>query len=269
MTSEANTCVIVGAGSAGLGVACELQRRGIAPVVLERGDVGQSWRQRYDRLRLNTSALLARVPGTPFPRGYGQFPTRDEIVAYLEAVADPVRDAIRTGVTAQSVDRTDAGWIVETSSGPVPARTVVIATGRDHTPVLPDWPGRDGFTGELLHTADYRNATPFTGMSVVVVGAGNSGAEIALDLAEGGAGRVMLSIRTPPHIVRRAIAGIPNDLFAIAMRPLPVRAADAIGEIVRRSRSATCARGGLRRLPRVYAPITSGRVGCRRSTTEA
>ena len=101
-----------------------------------------------------------------------------------------------------------------------------MATGRDHTPHMPSWPGHDRYTGRLLHAAAYRNARPFRGARVAVAGAGCSGLEIAYDLAEGGAERVRVCIRTQPNIMLRQSGGLPGDLPATALLRLPPRIAD-------------------------------------------
>jgi cation diffusion facilitator CzcD-associated flavoprotein CzcO len=100
--------------------------------------------------------------------------------------------------------------------------------------VIPDWTGRERFKGRLLHMSEYSNAEPFRGAEILVVGPGCSGMEIAYDLAEHGAKRVRLSVRTPPNIVLRAVGGLPGDLPGIAMLRLPPRIADAQMKVVRR-----------------------------------
>src|SRR3989442_2999442 len=116
----------------------------------------------------------------------------------------------------------------------MPASHVIVATGFEHTSVIPEWPGRDRFKGRLLHAGGYRNAEPFRDAEVLVVGPGCSGMEIAYDLAEGGAKHVRLAVRTPPNIALRALAGLPGDPIAIAMLRLPPRIADAAMKLVRR-----------------------------------
>jgi putative flavoprotein involved in K+ transport len=111
---------------------------------------------------------------------------------------------------------------------------VVVATGYNHTPFLPEYPGRESFEGELLHASQYRNAQPYRGRDVLVVGSGNTGAEIAVDLVEGGARRVRLAVRTPPNIVRRQVAGTPNQVLTLGLRRLPPRFVDAIARVARR-----------------------------------
>ena len=101
-------------------------------------------------------------------------------------------------------------------------------------PRLPEWPGRDSFAGELIHSAAYRNAEPFQGRDVLVVGSGNSGAEIAVDLADNGAGRVRIAVRTPPQIAKRAALGIPTHVVGIALGKLPPELGGRITSFLRR-----------------------------------
>ena len=228
--------VVIGAGPAGLAAAAELKRRGFDPIVLERADcVGSAWRdRRYDRLRLHTVRRLSGLPGARIPRAYGRWVTRDDFRAYLDEFARANGIHPRFGVEALRIERENDGWRVETVDGPVGAHAVVVATGYSNDPWVPDWPGRTSFTGELVHSADYRNPVPYAGKSVLVVGAGNSGAEIAVDLVEGGAETVWLSVRTPPNIVRRDRFGIPSQLIGIAVQPLPTRALNVVGRTLRR-----------------------------------
>lgn len=228
--------VVIGAGPAGLAAAAELKRKGIEPIVLERADcVGSAWRdRRYDRLRLHTVRWLSGLPGARIPRAYGRWVKRDDFRAYLDEFARANDVQPRLGVDARRIDRRNGGWRVDTSDGPIDADDVVVATGYSNVPWLPEWPGRESFAGELVHSADYRNAAPYSGKDVLVVGAGNSGAEIAVDLVEGGADRVWLSVRTPPNIVRRDRFGVPSQLIGIAVQPLPPHALNVVGRTLRR-----------------------------------
>ncbi len=225
---------VIGAGAAGLASAVELGRAGVAAFVLEQAnEVGSSWRGRYDRLRLNTSRLTSRLPHSRYARGTGLFPTRDQMAAYLEEYARSNRIDLRLDTRVERIDRSDGRWNVRASTGDIPASQVIVATGYEHTPVIPSWPGRELFSGEILHAGEYQNAEPFRAADVLVVGPGCSGMEIAYDLAEGGARRVRLAVRTPPNIVLRAQGGLPGDLPAIAMLRLPPRIADAPMKIIR------------------------------------
>jgi cation diffusion facilitator CzcD-associated flavoprotein CzcO len=212
--------VVIGAGPAGLASAAELRRRGVPTVVLERGDaIATSWRGRYDRLRLNSSRWFSRLPGARYAPGTGIFPSRDEVVAYLEGYARDNALDVRLGTHVDRIDAHGAGWVVRTSNGDVPAEYVVVAAGYEHTPHVPDWPGRERFDGALLHAAEYRNPLPYRGRDVLVVGPGCSGMEIAYDLAEGGAQRVRLAVRTPPNMLVRSPIGPGIALALMRLRP--------------------------------------------------
>jgi cation diffusion facilitator CzcD-associated flavoprotein CzcO len=212
--------VVIGAGPAGLASAAELRRRGVPVVVLERADaIAASWRGRYDRLRLNTSRWFSRLPGGRYARGTGIFPARDEVVGYLEGYARENALDVRLRTRVERIDSNGAGWTVRTSAGDIDAEHVIVAAGYDHSPFIPDWPGRERFEGQLLHAADYRNPEPFRDRDVLVVGPGCSGMEIAYDIAEGGAGRVRLAVRTPPNMLVRSPLGPGIALTLLRMRP--------------------------------------------------
>ncbi|MEV5416086.1 flavin-containing monooxygenase [Streptomyces albogriseolus] len=226
---------VVGGGPGGLSVAYALRARGVRAVVLERSErIGDSWRRHYDRLHLHTTRRRSALPGLPMPRRFGRWPSRDDVVRYLEKYAEHHRLEIVTGVEVSRVERTPdgTGWLLRATGGrELTGAAVVVATGFNHTPRLPDWPGRDAYTGELLHASRYRDAKPFAGRDVLVVGVGNTGAEIAVDLVEGGASRVRLAVRTPPHIVRRSTAGWPAQYSGILVRRLPVPLVDRISRL--------------------------------------
>jgi putative flavoprotein involved in K+ transport len=216
---ESHEVVIVGAGAAGLATAVLLQEHGLRPLVLEAGpEVGAAWRDRYDRLHLHTPRLLSGLPGLRIPRRFGRWVARDDLIQYLQEYAACHDVDVRTSCR---VEKLEPSWIVHTGDGPIETGHVVVATGYNGEPVVPDWPGRESFTGELVHSTQYRNPQPYAGKDVLVVGAGNSGAEIAHDVIEGGAARSRLSVRTPPQIVRRATLGIPAQLLGMAIRKMP------------------------------------------------
>ena len=128
----------------------------------------------------------------------------------------------------------DGGWQLQTSGGNIAARHVVVGTGRANTPVIPDWPGLNTFTGELLHSSAYGDAVPYVGKRVLVVGSGASGMDIAHDLATGGAAKVWLAVRTPPNILLRSLpGGIPGDLLLRPMFQLSPSVADTILRFLR------------------------------------
>jgi putative flavoprotein involved in K+ transport len=216
---ESYEVVVVGAGSAGLATAVLLQEHGLRPLVLEAGpEPGAAWRGRYDRLRLHTPRLLSGLPGLRMPRKYGRWVARDDLLEYLRDYAAVHDLDVRCHCR---VERIEPSWTLHTSDGAMHADHVVVATGYNGSPFIPDWPGRETFTGELVHSSQYRNPAPYRGKDVLVVGAGNSGAEIAHDVIDGGAARSRISVRTPPQIVRRATLGIPAQLLGMAIRKMP------------------------------------------------
>ncbi|MCF3125634.1 NAD(P)/FAD-dependent oxidoreductase [Streptomyces arenae] len=223
---------VIGGGPGGLATAAALRARGVRAVVLEKSErVGASWRGHYDRLHLHTTRRLSALPGLSIPRSFGRWVSRDNVVRYLEKYAEHHRLDVVTGVEVTGLRRADdgAGWVLHATGGrELTGSAVVIATGYNHTPHLPDWPGRDTYSGELLHAGDYRNPLPYAGKDVLVVGVGNTGAEIAVDLVEGGAARVRLAVRTAPHIVRRSTMGWPAQRNGILCRRLPVALVDRL-----------------------------------------
>jgi cation diffusion facilitator CzcD-associated flavoprotein CzcO len=163
---------------------------------------------------------------------------RDDVVRYLEAYAAHHRLELRLGSGVTSIDRADAGtdgarWVVRLDDGStIEADHVVVATGYNHTPVAPDWPGLDGFPGEVVPAKHYRNGRPYAGRDVLVVGSGNTGMEIATDLADHGATTVWLAVRTPPHILPRSRLGWPAQGTGILVRRLPPRLVDRVAAVL-------------------------------------
>lgn len=222
--------IVCGAGAAGLAAAATLRDVGIDVTVLERSDrVAASWRSRYDGLRLNTSGFMCAQPGLRARRRlYGEFPSRDKWIEYLEDYAEHHQLDIRFGAEVQHLASTNGGWRVRTDRHELDARVVVIATGYDSEPNLPAWPGRDGFTGELIHSSAYRNPEPYVGRDVLVVGPGTTGSEIAALLSRGGAGRVRVACRTPPNVITRKILGISINVPGIVLNHVSIPVADEI-----------------------------------------
>lgn len=243
---------VVGAGPGGLATAAALGRRGVRTIVVDRSShVGASWRAHYDRLRLHTTRRWSSLPGLPIPRRAGRWVSRDDFVRYLELYTWEHRLELALGVDVLRIERPERpleperpegpegngrrgragragpGWLLRGNGGRLlRASAVVVATGYNHSPVMPDWPGAAGFSGELLHASRYRSAKPFAGKDVLVVGAGNTAAEIAADLAFGGAGRVRLAVRTAPHILRRSTLGWPAQAGGVLGRRLPAGLVD-------------------------------------------
>jgi putative flavoprotein involved in K+ transport len=244
--------VIVGAGPAGLSAAAMLRERGINATILEQGQrLAEPWRARYDRLHLHTIRWLSNLPGYRIPREFGRWVAREQFVRYLEQYAAHHRLEPRFGIEAMRIDRGDGHWRVQTSAGAIPARVVVVASGYSRVPYMPRWPG--AFDGPLVHSAEYRNPRPYRGQDMLIIGAGNSGTEIAVDLAEGGARRVRIAVRTPPNIVRRETNGFPAQLVGMAIQWAPSRLVDPIAHVLRRATIPDLTAFGL---PLPSAPFT-------------
>ena len=259
--------VIVGGGAAGLSSAAALRHRGIESVVLERDTVGGTWARRYDRLRLHTIRRFSGLAHFPIPTRYPTYLSRDDVVAYLKEYVRRFSLQVATGVTVRCVrtePTSEHRWVIETAgSGGVNAsawraRVVVIATGQYRDPIIPAWPGRELYRGRLLHSTDYANASPFVQQRVLVVGAGNSGAEIATDLADGGAALVAVSVRTPPPIVPRDPFGMPVQRTSIILSALPPAFANRFGAITARLTIGDLTRYGMPKPD--FAPYTTRRV---------
>jgi putative flavoprotein involved in K+ transport len=198
-------------------------------VVLDRAAAAAvSWRTRYDNFRLNTNGFLSHLPGQRIPLAAGRWPTKEDMVRYFDRYVRLQNIALQLSCEVNRIDRAEGAWILDTSSGEIRTPAVVLATGRYRTPIIPPWPGLGQFNGELVHSRDFRNAWPFRGRDVLVVGAGNSAADIAVQLANDGARRIWLAVRTPPHLVRRAMGPFPSDIFLELFARVPARRIDPL-----------------------------------------
>jgi putative flavoprotein involved in K+ transport len=222
--------VVIGAGPSGLAVARELgHRHRISALVVEKAAApAVSWRNRYDNFRLNTNGFMSHLPGQRIPLTAGRWPTKEDMVRYFDRYVQLQNINLQLECEVNGIGRAAGGWLVDTSSGEIRTSAVVLATGKYHTPVVPPWPGLAGFDGMLVHSGDFRNAWPYRGRDVLVVGAGNSAADISVQLANGGARKVWLAVRTPPHLVRRAIGPIPSDIFLELFARVPARVVDPV-----------------------------------------
>lgn len=212
---ETTTVAIIGAGPAGLAVGACLRKAGLDFTIFEKEQqVGASWRKHYTRLHLHTVKQYSSLPFLPFPETYPRYVPRDLMIRYLEHYAAHFDLQPRFAETVSSVRRDEQTWITESTSGSVRAPFVVIASGYNAERVSPSFVGTETFKGKVIHSADYVDAKPFVGQSVLVIGMGNTGAEIGLDLAEGGA-RPTISLRNGVHIVPRELFGIPIQIVGM------------------------------------------------------
>ena len=247
---ENSDAVVIGAGPAGLAAAACLIQRGLRPMVLERaGDLGASWRSHYERLHLHTVKTHSALPGLPFPDSAPRYVSRQDVVDYLTAYAAHHRITPRVGADVASIVPRDGGWQVATSDGQrYVAPAVVVATGANNRPNRPEFNGQATFAGRIVHSGDYRNAAPFRGRRVLVVGMGNTGAEIALDLAERGVATT-LSVRSPVNVVLRDVLGRPTQKTSIVLASLPRRVGDALASFFADLTVGDLGKLGLRRSP--------------------
>ncbi len=199
--------VVVGAGQSGLAEARLLNELDVPVVVLESGDrPAGSWPNYYDSLRLFSPAAYSSMPGRSFPGDPDRYPTRDEVAEYLEQQAAELPVEILTNTRVARVREEGRGFVVMTDDGwEFRAASVVAASGSFANPHRPVFPGQTGFTGRLLHVAEYRNPVPYTGMRVIVVGAGDSAAQVANELAP--IADVTLAVRHPLRFIPQRIAG--------------------------------------------------------------
>lgn len=189
--------VVIGAGASGLAAGYYLRRAGLRFRILDAAaEPGGSWPHYYDSLSLFSPGRYSSLPGLPFPGEQEEYPSRDEVTEYLRLYARYFRLPVETGQRVERVEREGGGFVVHTAPGEeFEASNVVVATGAFNEPYVPEFRGQNAFVGEILHSASYREPEPFRGKRVVVVGAGNSAIQIAVELTS--VAKVTLATRGP------------------------------------------------------------------------
>jgi len=224
-----------------------MRAAGLDVMVLEKaGQVGAVWRRHYDRLHLHTDRNHSGLPGMPMPADYPAYPSRAQMVSYLESYAARFQIKPVFGTKVSRLRRDGVRWLADTSLDAISAPVVVVATGIAAAPYRPSWPGLDIYSGAVTHSSNYRNPETYSGLRVLVIGFGNSGGEIALDLANGGV-EVALAVRSPVQIIPRDLLGFPILSWAILYRRLPARLVDFINGPVLRLAVGDFEKLGLRR----------------------
>ena len=211
-----HSAIVIGAGPAGLATSRELTARGVEHVVLERGEVAESWSRLYDSLTLHTGKHMSHLPGLRFPRGTPLFLSRDSFLEYLHEYARRFEVPVETRCEVKAVTREGNVWRVDGRT----ARAVVVASGIISNPRVPAIAGADEFRGSIRHSITYRRPDELRGRRVLVVGAGNSAGEIASELGRAGIDTT-IAIRSGANVVPLQLLGVPIQYLAYAIRPLP------------------------------------------------
>jgi cation diffusion facilitator CzcD-associated flavoprotein CzcO len=252
--------LIIGAGPSGLAVAGRLAEKGQPSTILEKGHhIGEAWHHHYDRLHLHTDRQFSGLPHRPIPKDYPVFVPKGDLIRYWEAYAAHYRLKPHFGQEVTRIERNDNGWLTTTTTDSYTSENVVVCTGYNRVPTLPTWPGKEKYKGEIIHSSQYRNPAPYRGKTVLVVGMGNSGAEIALDLSNHGVD-TYISLRSPVNIMTRDVGGKPTQLSAIVMSSLlPNWAYDRLSRFVQKMAIGDLSPYGIQTPD--YAPTKGIRMG--------
>lgn len=227
--------LIIGAGPAGLATAGRLRKMGLDFILLEQErEAAPAWRRHYDRLCLHTVKELSALPHLPFPKEYPLYVPKKAVLDYFEQYCRELDLHPLFGRQVVEVWQQEGQWHTRTANGEeYVSENVVVCTGFNRKPHIPAFDGQADFRGKILHSSEYRNPAEFQGKKVLVVGMGNSGAEIALDLCERGV-QTAISIRGKVNIVPRDTLGRPTQRTAILLSKLPLWLGDALGRMLRR-----------------------------------
>jgi cation diffusion facilitator CzcD-associated flavoprotein CzcO len=242
--------LIIGAGPAGLATAGRLRKMNIPFEILEQSDkIANAWHNHYDRLHLHTVNELSHLPHLKFPEGFPVYVPKGDLVKYYQKYAEEFDIKPHFNQKVNSIKKTGEYWRVETEKGDsFLAKNVIIATGKNRVENYPKWEGQNAFNGAIVHSRKYKNPKPFSGQKVLVVGMGNTGAEIALDLSEHNVD-TYISVRSPVSIVPRDVNGRPVQITAKKMAKLPFGLGDWLGTQIRRFLIGDLSKYGLKTDP--------------------
>ncbi|HEX4850568.1 MAG TPA: NAD(P)/FAD-dependent oxidoreductase, partial [Puia sp.] len=193
--------LIVGSSISGLSVAASLKKLGLQSTIIEKeGNVGMPWRNHYDRLHLHTNKRISNLPYKKFGTLIPQYPSRQQVVDYLESYQKQFAIQPMFNTEAKSIKKQNGYWTTETNNGIFKSKYVIMATGAFSTPRHVQFNGAESFPGRIMHSFAYKSGGEFKNQKVLVVGFGNSACEIAIDLYEHGAFSFM-SVRSPVNII--------------------------------------------------------------------
>jgi len=218
--------IIIGAGPAGLACAACLEKKGIEYILLEKqSQVASSWRNHYDRLHLHTNKELSHLPYKKFDATVPRYPTRDDVIMYLEGYQREMKIKPVFNTEVKSIYREQGQWVISATQQSYQSTKLILATGANHKPQVAAPKGLGSFPGTILHSSVYKNGKSFNGKRVLVVGFGNTAGEQAIDLYEHGA-FPSLSVRSPVNVIPREVFGIPSLKLGLLCSFLPPDLAD-------------------------------------------
>jgi hypothetical protein len=250
---EQTHTLIIGASISGLASAVSLQKQGIDHLMIEKQDqVAAPWRNHYHRLHLHTNKRVSHLPYKKFSTTVSTYPTRQQVVDYLEAYQKEFNVNPIFNTEARSVKKEGAYWLTQTNNGTYKSKYLILATGPFNKPRSFHFAGMESFPGKILHSYHYKTGGDFKGQHVLVVGFGNSACEIAIDLHEQGAIPAM-AVRSPVNVIPRDLLGIPILEISQLMSRLPPRVADTINAPLMRLLFGDLAKLGLKKMP--YGPF--------------
>ena len=251
LVKQTNTLVI-GAGISGLASGASLQKQSIDYIIIEKQDqAAPAWRNHYDRLHLHTSKRFSNLPYKRFGRIIPRYPSRQQVVDYLDDYRKEFNINPVFNTEALSVKKEAGYWITETATGSFRSKYLIMATGAYGKPRPADFKGMETFAGKILHSCEYKTGKDFAGQDVLVVGFGNSACEIAIDLYEQGS-KPSMAVRSPVNVIPRDVLGIPVLELSLLLNRLPPHVADVMSAPLINWLIGDLARLGLKKKP--YGP---------------